>query len=311
GAQPAAPSSAGITILQLGMNNLKPYLKLLRPSQWIKNGFVLMPLIFSGDLLMPDAVIKSIGMFIAFCVAASATYIINDYMDMEQDRLHPKKKHRPLASGAIAPRSALALSAALIGALFLVLLLVKTPWLAMAALCAYLILQLAYSTYLKHIVIIDVFALSTGFLFRVAGGAAVIDVSVSSWLLLCTFSLAIFLALGKRRHEVLFLPDDAMNHRPVLESYSMLFLDQLLQVVTTSTLIFYCLYCVRSTPDMGASPEKLMLTIPFVTYGIFRYMYLIYHKEDGGSPTTLILTDGPLLACTIFWLMAFIAIIYL
>ncbi len=260
---------------------------------------------------MPDAVIKSVGMFLAFCAAASATYIINDYMDMEQDRLHPKKKDRPLASGAVAPGKALALAVVLIGGVLAALLVVKTPWLAISALVAYIMLQLAYSTYLKHIVIIDVFALSTGFLFRVAGGAAVINVSVSSWLLLCTFSLAIFLALGKRRHEVLYLPEDAVNHRPVLESYSMLFLDQLLQVVTTSTLIFYCLYCVRSTPDMGASPEKLMLTIPFVIYGIFRYMYLIYHKEDGGSPTALILTDAPLLACTIFWLMAFIAIIYL
>uniref|UniRef100_A0A7C4EWW6 Decaprenyl-phosphate phosphoribosyltransferase n=1 Tax=Desulfomonile tiedjei TaxID=2358 RepID=A0A7C4EWW6_9BACT len=293
------------------MKHLRPYLKLLRPSQWIKNGFVLMPLIFSGDLFMPDAVMKAFGMFIAFCVAASATYIINDYMDIEQDRIHPKKKNRPLASGAIAPRNALVIAGLLIGGLFATVFWLNIPSIAIMALAAYLVLQLAYSIYLKHIVIIDVFALSTGFLFRVAGGAAVINVSVSSWLLLCTFSVAIFLALGKRRHEVVFLPEDAVNHRPVLESYSVLFLDQLLQVVTTSTLIFYCLYCVRSTPDMGTSPEKLMLTIPFVTYGIFRYMYLIYHKEDGGSPTSMLLTDAPLLVCTILWLIAFIVILYL
>jgi len=293
------------------MKHLRPYLKLLRPSQWIKNGFVLMPLIFSGDLFMPDAVMKAFGMFIAFCVAASATYIINDYMDIEQDRIHPKKKNRPLASGAIAPRNALVIAGLLIGGLFATVFWLNIASIAIMALAAYLVLQLAYSIYLKHIVIIDVFALSTGFLFRVAGGAAVINVSVSSWLLLCTFSVAIFLALGKRRHEVVFLPEDAVNHRPVLESYSVLFLDQLLQVVTTSTLIFYCLYCVRSTPDMGTSPEKLMLTIPFVTYGIFRYMYLIYHKEDGGSPTSMLLTDAPLLVCTILWLIAFIVILYL
>jgi 4-hydroxybenzoate polyprenyltransferase len=270
-----------------------------------------MPLIFSGDLFMPDAVMKAFGMFIAFCVAASATYIINDYMDIEQDRIHPKKKNRPLASGAIAPRNALVIAGLLIGGLFATVFWLNIPSIAIMALAAYLVLQLAYSIYLKHIVIIDVFALSTGFLFRVAGGAAVINVSVSSWLLLCTFSVAIFLALGKRRHEVVFLPEDAVNHRPVLESYSVLFLDQLLQVVATSTLIFYCLYCVRSTPDMGTSPEKLMLTIPFVTYGIFRYMYLIYHKEDGGSPTSMLLTDAPLLVCTILWLIAFIVILYL
>lgn len=260
---------------------------------------------------MTNSIVKAVGMFIAFCVAASATYIINDYMDIEQDRIHPKKKDRPLAAGAISPRNALVLAALLIIALFIVLLFFKTPFFAVSGLTAYLVLQLAYSTYLKHIVIIDVLALSTGFLFRVAAGAAVIDVTVSSWLVLCTFSVAIFLALGKRRHEVLFLPDDAVNHRPVLENYSVPFLDQLLQVVTTSTLIFYCLYCVRSTPDMGTSPERLMLTIPFVAYGIFRYMYIIYHKEDGGSPTSLLLTDAPLLVCTILWLTAFIAIIYL
>jgi len=293
------------------MNNLKPYIKLLRPSQWIKNGFVLMPLVFSGDLFVLDSVVKAVGMFLAFCAAASGTYIVNDYIDVEQDRIHPKKKDRPLASGAIPPRNAIAVAVLLIIGLFIILFFFRTPLLAISTVAAYLVLQLAYSTYLKHIVIIDVLALSTGFLFRVAGGAAVIDVSVSSWLILCTFSVAIFLALGKRRHEVLFLPDEAINHRPVLQNYSVLFLDQLLQVVTTSTLIFYCLYCVRSTPDMGTSPERLMLTIPFVAYGIFRYMYIIYHKEDGGSPTSLLLTDAPLLACTILWLMAFVAIIYL
>jgi len=293
------------------MNNFKPYIKLLRPSQWIKNGFVLMPLVFSGDLFVLDSVVKAVGMFLAFCAAASGTYIVNDYIDVEQDRIHPKKKDRPLASGAIPPRNAIAVAVLLIIGLFIILFFFRTPLLAISTVAAYLVLQLAYSTYLKHIVIIDVLALSTGFLFRVAGGAAVIDVSVSSWLILCTFSVAIFLALGKRRHEVLFLPDEAINHRPVLQNYSVLFLDQLLQVVTTSTLIFYCLYCVRSTPDMGTSPERLMLTIPFVAYGIFRYMYIIYHKEDGGSPTSLLLTDAPLLACTILWLMAFVAIIYL
>ncbi len=293
------------------MKSIKPYVKLLRPSQWIKNGFVLMPLVFSGDLFKLTAVLKATEMFLAFCCASSATYIVNDYMDLEQDRLHPKKKDRPLASGAVSTRSALVLAALLIVGLFTILFFLKTPFLAVSAIAAYLVLQVAYSKYLKHIVIIDVLTLSTGFLFRVAGGAAVIDVTVSSWLILCTFSVAIFLALGKRRHEVIFLPDDAINHRPVLQNYSVLFLDQLLQVVTTSTLIFYCLYCVRSTPDMGTSPERLMLTIPFVTYGIFRYMYIIYHKEEGGSPTSLLLTDAPLLLCTILWLMAFIAIIYL
>jgi hypothetical protein len=142
-------------------------------------------------------------------------------------------------------------------------------------------------------------------------GAAVVSLSVSSWLILCTFSVAILLALGKRRHEVVILNSNAVNHRPVLENYSVSLLDQLLQVVTTSTFIFYCLYSVRGNPDTGLRPEWMMFTIPLVTYGIFRYMYLIYHKEEGGSPTALLLTDPPLLACSILWLTACIAIMYL
>lgn len=290
---------------------LRPYLKLVRPSQWIKNGFVFMPLIFSGHLFIARDLLRTVEMFAAFCIAASATYIINDYMDIEQDRVHPRKRNRPLARGDVSAHTALVIAAVLVVGLFTGAFFLGIPKRAMLAVAGYLVLQLAYSKYLKHVVIIDVFALSAGFLLRVAAGAAAINVSISSWIVLCTFSVAAFLALGKRRHEVLILPEDAANHRPVLENYSVGFLEQLLQVVTTSTFIFYCLYCVRSTPDMGTSPEKLMLTIPFVTYGIFRYMYLIYHKEDGGSPTTLLLTDPPLLACTILWLAAFVAIIYL
>lgn len=290
---------------------LRPYLKLVRPSQWIKNGFVFMPLIFSGHLFIARDLLRTVEMFAAFCIAASATYIINDYMDIEQDRVHPRKRNRPLARGDVSAHTALVIAAVLVMGLFAGAFFLGIPKGAMLAVAGYLVLQLAYSKYLKHVVIIDVFALSAGFLLRVAAGAAAINVSISSWIVLCTFSVAAFLALGKRRHEVLILPEDAANHRPVLENYSVGFLEQLLQVVTTSTFIFYCLYCVRSTPDMGTSPEKLMLTIPFVTYGIFRYMYLIYHKEDGGSPTTLLLTDPPLLACTILWLAAFVAIIYL
>jgi hypothetical protein len=155
-----------------------------------------------------------------------------------------------------------------------------------------------------------VLTISAGFLLRVLGGAVVLSVAVSSWLILCTFSVAIFLALGKRRHEVLILADDACCHRPVLQDYNVALLDQLVQVSTTSTFIFYCLYSVLGTPVHGVEPEKLAWTIPFVTYGIFRYLFLIYHKENGGSPTELLLTDAPLLCCVIIWLATCAAIIY-
>jgi len=170
------------------------------------------------------------------------------------------------------------------------------------------VLQVLYSIQLKNIVMVDVLTLSMGFLLRVLAGGRIIDVSVSSWLILCTFSVAIFLALGKRRHEVVMLAGNAIGHRPVLEKYSIGLLDQLVQVVTTSTLIFYCLYSVIGAE---AQSEMMMFTIPLVTYGIFRYLYLIYGKEEGGSPTALLLTDPPLLGCVALWVMACIGIIYL
>ncbi len=289
---------------------IKACIQLMRPTQWIKNGFVLMPLIFSGRLLHPDDIAAVSAAFIAFCLSSSATYIFNDYADIEQDKAHPKKKFRPLARGDISPASALAVMCVLIALSFAALYVVGSRILNHLFLAAYLGLQILYSLWLKHVVILDVLALSMGFLLRVLSGAAAISVAVSSWLFLCTFSIATFLALGKRRHEVVILNGEASHHRPVLESYSIGFLDQLLQVVTTSTFVFYCLYAVRGNPGDGLLAERMMLTIPFVTYGIFRYLYLIYLKEDGGSPTALLLTDRPLLVCVILWLAACVAIIY-
>ena len=289
---------------------IMPAIKLMRPTQWIKNGFVLMPLIFSGRLFHWEDATKAAAMLIAFCFASSATYIFNDYMDMEQDRVHPRKRHRPLASGTISPFAALTVMVLLIVALFALAALARVPAMGHGFLGIYLVIHVFYSLKLKDIVIVDVLTISAGFLIRVLGGAVVLSVAVSSWLILCTFSVAIFLALGKRRHEVLILSEDASAHRPVLEDYNVALLDQLVQVATTSTFIFYCLYSVLGTPAHGVEPEKLAWTIPFVTYGLFRYLFLIYHKEDGGSPTELLLTDAPLLCCVIIWLMACAAIIY-
>lgn len=280
----------------------------MRPTQWVKNGFVLMPLIFSARLFHIEDFMKVCGMLAAFCLVSSATYIINDYMDMDQDRVHPLKKHRPIASGEVSPGSAFVLASILILGALMLASAIHAPVECYVLLAGYLGLHIVYSVKLKDLVIVDVLTISVGFLLRVVAGAMTISVSVSSWLILCTFSVAIFLALGKRRHEVVILCEDAACHRPVLENYSVALLDQLLQVVTTSTFIFYCLYSVRGT---GMQSEKMMFTIPLVTYGIFRYLYLIYHKEDGGSPTALLLTDPPLLTCVIIWLTACIGIIYL
>ncbi|HTY23764.1 MAG TPA: decaprenyl-phosphate phosphoribosyltransferase [Desulfomonilaceae bacterium] len=292
------------------MNSLKPLIKLMRPTQWIKNGFVFMPLVFSGKLFVADDVIKVSGMCLAFCLTSSAAYMLNDYMDMEQDRVHPLKKTRPLASGEVSPGSALLFMFGLLLGAVLLAGVARLPLPAYGFLAAYLVLQILYSLKLKNLVILDVLTISTGFLLRVLGGAAAMGASVSSWLVLCTFSVAIFLALGKRRHEMVMLTDDATSHRPVLENYNVALLDQLLQIVATSTFIFYCLYSVLGNPAAGIQAEKMTFTIPLVTYGIFRYMYLIYRREDGGSPTALLLTDSPLLLCTIIWLVACIAVIY-
>jgi 4-hydroxybenzoate polyprenyltransferase len=289
------------------MNSLKSYLKLMRPSQWIKNGFVLMPIVFVGHLFHFEESVKVAALLLAFCFASSATYIINDYMDMEQDRRHPLKKYRPLASGEASPKGAFTLTAVLIMAAFALLAVVRASPMCYLFLAAYLVLQLLYSVKLKNIVMVDVITISMGFLLRVLAGGWIIEVTVSSWLILCTFSVAIFLALGKRRHEMLILSADASGHRPVLEQYSIGLLDQLVQIVTTSTLIFYCLYSVIG---MGVQSEKMMFTIPLVTYGIFRYLYLIYGKEEGGSPAALLLTDPPLLACVALWLGACVGILY-
>jgi 4-hydroxybenzoate polyprenyltransferase len=293
------------------MNFIRPIIKVMRPPQWIKNGFVFMPLVFSGRLHSPEDVFRVIGMAFAFCLASSATYIMNDYLDREQDRVHPRKKHRPLASGELATWVALVTMVLLTAASFSIALCIHSPKATFWFLLAYLLLQLAYSLKLKDVLIVDVLTIAGGFLLRVLAGATVIGVSVSSWLILCTFSVSILLALGKRRHEAVILSNDAVSHRPVLENYSVLLLDQLLQVVTTSTLIFYCLYSVRGASASDVLSEKMMFTIPLVTYGIFRYMYLIYHKKNGGSPTALLLEDLPLLSCTILWLAACVAIIYI
>ncbi len=293
------------------MSKIKPLFQLMRPTQWIKNGFVFMPLIFGGRLLSPDDAFKVLAMFISFCLASSATYILNDYADMERDRTHPVKKNRPLASGVVATSEALVAMLVLIAAAAGVAALAEAPFLCYVFVGAYLLLQVSYSFVFKNFVIVDVMIISLGFLLRVLVGVAVLGLSVSSWLVLCTFSVAILLTFGKRRHEMVILTDDAANHRPVLENYSVMLLDQFLQIATTSTFIFYCLYSVRGNPELGIESEKMTLTIPLVAYGIFRYLYLVHQKEEGGSPTTMLLTDPPLLICTLIWLASCVLIIYL
>ena len=255
----------------------------------------------------PAAGLEDRGGLRVFCLIASAQYIFNDIRDLEEDRLHPVKSKRPLASGRLKTGPAV-LSCVLIAVLGLaVAATVNRGFLIISA--AYLVLQVLYSLRLKHVVILDVFVIAAGFVIRVVAGGLAIKVAISSWLLICTMLLALFLALGKRRHEIVLLEGNATDHRPILKEYNTAFLDQMISVVTASTLIAYCLYTISEETVAKFGTRKLIYTVPFVLYGIFRYLYLIHLKAEGGSPESLIIKDKPLLLDLFLWIAAAVLII--
>ena len=280
----------------------------LRPEQWTKNLLVLAGVVFGGRLLEPAAVATAAAAFAIFCALSGAVYLFNDVADREADRNHPLKRERPIASGQLATSTAVGagviLGAAGVGAAFLI----GIQFGLVSA--AYLAAQLLYSFALKHVVIVDVLMIALGFVLRAVGGAVAVTVPIGHWLLVCTTLLALFLALSKRRHELVLLADGATDHRRILEEYSPYLLDQMIGVVTSSTLIAYTVYA--TSPDTAArlGTDKLVLTIPFVLYGIFRYLYLVHQKSGGGSPASLLLTDKPLLACVALWAASVIALLY-
>lgn len=276
-------------------------LRAMRPKQWVKNVFVFAALAFSGGRLWtrPDQVLLVAGAFALFCLTASAIYLINDVADIEKDRAHPKKRSRPLASGRLHPTTAIGAAVALLlialpGAYVLDSL--NGPDLSLlAVLLAYLLIQGVLYTYLlKHIVILDIFTIAAGFVLRAVAGAIVLDINITSWLLMCMGLLALFLGIGKRRAELVLLEEGATEHRRILEEYSVPMLDQMMSIVTAATIMAYTLFTFNA-PTLPHDPYPVMMvTIPFVVYGIFRYVYLIYHHEGGGSPEELVLKDKPL-----------------
>jgi 4-hydroxybenzoate polyprenyltransferase len=280
----------------------------LRPRQWTKNLFVFGALIFAQRLGDRTSVLRAIVAFLVFCALSGVVYLVNDVLDREQDRRHPLKAQRPIASGALGVNTAIAAAIVLALGALIVAFSLGLPFLATAA--AYLSLMVAYSAFLKHIVIIDVLTIAAGFTLRAAAGGAAIDVPVSHWLLLCTTLLALFLALNKRRHELVQLADAATEHRPILEAYTPYLLDQMISVVTASTLIAYAFYTISPETTARFGTTMLSLTIPFPLYGIFRYLYLVHRKDLGGSPADLLLDDRPLLVCIALWAAAVILIIY-
>ena len=280
----------------------------LRPIQWTKNVLLFAPLLFSQRVFDLHRDTRTVLGFLIFCGVSSAIYLFNDVKDREEDRKHPLKKFRPIAAGLL-PVSFTLIFAIVLTVIGLgVSFLFSLNFFYITAL--YITLQILYTFFLKHIVILDVFSVAAGFFIRVVAGAFVSEVSISYWLIICTILLSLFLALAKRRHEQVLLGDDAVNHRKILMEYSPYFLDQMIGVVTATTLMSYILYTVSAETVSKFRTHGLLATVPFVLYGIFRYLYLIHQKRLGGNPETIILTDKPLLINIILWGITAFFVIY-
>jgi len=278
----------------------------LRPRQWSKNLFVLAGLIFARRLFTPDAW-TALGAFAIFCALSGAVYLVNDVADVARDRAHPVKRLRPVAAGRLPVGAALAVAVGLAIAGLAFSACLGRGFLTTAV--AYVALVVAYSAWLKHVVIVDVLTVATGYVLRAVAGALAIRVEISGWLLICTILLALFLTLGKRRHEVMTL-EAAATQRPILAEYSPALLDQMIAVVTASTVTAYALYTMSPETVAKFHTRLLPATLPFVLYGVFRYLYLLYHRRLGGNPSEIFLTDRALLVNSLVWLLAVLAIIY-
>lgn len=303
---------------------LRDVVAMLRPHQWFKNLFVFAALIFSKNLFNPAMAARAVAAFVIFCMLSGAVYVLNDLMDAVEDRCHPRKRHRPIASGRVSTRVAWTAHAVLAGIALLSAYALEPRFGAIAT--VYYALNVGYSLGLKNAVIIDVLIVSLGFVIRAAAGGLAIDVNISHWLLVCTTLLALFLVLAKRRHEIILMDDRAnmlmelslaaedkdraARYRHSLDEYNPYFLDQLIGVTTATTLMAYILYTLSKDAIESFGGRHLVYTVPFVVYGIFRYLYLIHLKKEGGSPTKTLLADSPLLADIALWGVSVVVILY-
>ena len=291
------------------MQNQFPHLvSSLRLPQWIKNLFLFAALIFSGHLFKVHDVLLTVIGFFAFSFLSSAAYLFNDVIDIESDKVHPVKSKRPIPSGTLSAQIAMMAAAALAMVGLVVGFLLRREF--GIALATYLALNVSYSLKLKNIVILDVMSITAGFVLRVVAGAVLIGVPTSEWLIICTILLSLFLGFSKRRTELVSLDEQANPHRSVLAHYSPRFLDQMIGIVTASTVMSYALYTISEETVRKFGTQNLIYTVPFVLYGIFRYLYLVDKKSEGGDPTKTILTDGPLLINVLLWVIAASLIIY-
>ena len=279
---------------------ISPYLRLMRPQQWTKNAIVFAGVLFSGQVGQPSAVASAALAFVAFCLVSSAVYVFNDWHDREEDRLHPTKCWRPIAARQVSPAAALVLASAL-----LTLALTVSVWVSpdlLFVVGAYALLMVAYTLWLRQEAILDLLAIAAGFVLRAWAGAVAVDVPLSNWLFLCTMLLALFLGLGKRRHELRMLHDEVAHHRPSLVGYRKLDLDWVIVTVAMVTVLAYAFYAL-TIPSYGRS-LSMVITVPFVVAGIGRYLYLILRRNLGGSPESLLLRDRPLFVSILLWVLA-------
>ncbi|RJP32896.1 MAG: decaprenyl-phosphate phosphoribosyltransferase [Candidatus Omnitrophota bacterium] len=298
-------------------DTIRALIEICRPKQWAKNAFVFAPLIFAKKISIATAVGHSFGAFILFCCFSSCVYIINDIADIERDRLHPDKKRRPLPSGRLSARNVLIVWIIVFSCSSACAILLDPTLKFLGIAWLYTLANILYSFWWRAIVILDGMTIALGFVLRTYAGAVVIDANFSDWLYICAIFVSLFLAFSKRRHEILLLGDDtAPNHRAILKEYSTQLLDQIIAIVTAATAVTYSLYCIDSKrislEHTLANADSILLphdgsvlmkfTIPFVLYGLFRYLYLVYSKEKGGNPTEILLSDKPLLLNGILWL---------
>jgi 4-hydroxybenzoate polyprenyltransferase len=289
------------------MRTASALLRTMRPKQWTKNGVVFAALLFARKFTDPHAIIATLAAFALFCVLSGTVYLVNDVVDLEQDRKHPRKCKRPIASGQLSPIVAIA-AAVILAPAAIAGCFALTPSTGYVAL-AYLIITLAYHFVLKHAVILDALAVSTGFVLRAVAGAEAINVVISPWLLLCTLLLALFLTFTKRRQELAMVTNGGAETRQILSEYTLPLLDQMISIVTGCTVMSYCLYTIsdRTVHELGS--RDLLLTVPLVIYGIFRYLYLVHRRGQGEAPDQVLLSDTPLLA-TVLLYVALVAVIF-
>ena len=283
-------------------NVLWGLLQSIRPGDWLKYTLVFAAILFSGKLFVLQALVATGGAFVALCLVASATYLVNDVKDRTSDRSHPTKCRRPIAAGLVPPRVAV-IAAVAAGAAGIAIAFAVNRGTGLVVL-GYLVLTTLYSFVLKHVVILDVLSIAIGFVLRVIAGAEAIRVDFSSWLVLCTFLAALFIGFGKRRHELVLLEADAQMHRPILREYSLHFLDMMMAVVTAATVMSYALYTMDPETVARFHSRRLIYTGIFVLYGIFRYLYLIHQRNGGGNPAELFYHDRFLLAAVLFWILS-------